>query len=283
MDGSHLSAPKAGPHRATSSRRGRAPAAPTSTGVSDIEVPDAAADAGTIREYAVRLSELVIKQHQARREDWAEWRAREAVLLEEAQGDSGALAEERDHFRKVQAGLRTELNMERRRRIDTEARLTAAEHWYADALSTDRVARAESAQSALVYEGEAAEVREWRRRADLFHRREEQALLGEQRAQESTARARQDLVRQMRDAEHRLADSERRAKSSEAEVLSTAYRISGELRHELDAVSRAGLADGAAGGEPQQQAIGQLSARQALQDLRRLRERYTNILADPPQ
>ncbi len=59
------------------------------------------------------------------------------------------------------------------------------------------------------------------------------------------------------------------ARASEAEVLAEAWRMSGELRSELDAV-RSGEAAVPQGNDS--------SARRALQDLRELRQRYNDML-----
>ena len=78
----------------------------------------------------------------------------------------------------------------------------------------------------------------------------------------------QDLNSHLEEREQQFGQRVQMARASEAEVLAEAWRMSGELRSELDAV-RSGEAAPASQDS---------SARQALQDLRELRQRYNDML-----
>lgn len=78
----------------------------------------------------------------------------------------------------------------------------------------------------------------------------------------------QDLNSHLEEREQQFGQRVQMARASEVEVLAEAWRMSGELRSELDAV-RSGEA-----APPSQDS----SARQALQDLRELRQRYNDML-----
>lgn len=78
----------------------------------------------------------------------------------------------------------------------------------------------------------------------------------------------QELNSRLEEREHQFSQRVQMARASEAEVLAEAWRMSGELRSELDAV-RSGEA------VPQGN---DSSARRALQDLRELRQRYNDML-----
>mmetsp|Transcript_44839 Transcript_44839/g.90421 ORF Transcript_44839/g.90421 Transcript_44839/m.90421 type:complete len:257 (-) Transcript_44839:115-885(-) len=232
-----------------------------------------------LRRYALQLSEVVIQQHEARYEDWAQWRARESELLEEVralQQQVQTLAQEQDG----QAVLDQELRAERRRRIDAEARLTGAEVWRTEAAAADRAARAASSHSISVQGAESNEAREWKRQATMARSAEASAIASEKRAEDTAYRAQQELARHLREAEGRVTQSERRAQASEAMALGEAWEITGELRSELDACCRGANRWGA--GSPPRPDGQFTTARHALQELRGVRERYNQLLAELP-
>lgn len=233
----------------------------------------------SLRRYALRLSEVVIQQHEARREDFTEWHARESELLAEVhalQQSVQTLAREQDG----QAAFDEELRAERRRRIDAEARLTGAEVWRTEAAAAGRAARAATSHAFSAQGDELSEAREWKHRAALARNAEAAAIAGEKRAEDNVLRARQEVARQVREAEGRASETERRAQATEAAALSEAWEITGELRSELDACSRGASRWGA--GSPGRQEGQFTTARHALQELRGVRERYNQLLAELP-
>jgi len=244
-------------------------------------------DPEEIKSYANRLQQVVMQQHTARREDWSHFHSREASLLDEV-GELRRFAEDRDSLRWYEAKIMEELRVERRKRIDLEARLTGADRWRTEAISAGRMARNAEVNMSFGQEAELAEAREWQRNAERFRSGEERAMAGERLAEDSLRRARQELGKRNRDLEKRTAEVELRAEASEAEALATAYRLSGELRGELDSVrgaSRVIQTGGApatyAGGG--QAAVPQVSqARRALEDIRGVRERVDGLLSGYP-
>jgi len=131
-----------------------------------------------------------------------------------------------------------------------------------------------------------AEDREWQRNAERFRVGEERAANAERMAEDSLRRARQELGRRNRDLEKRTAEVELRAEASEAEALATAYRLSGELRSELDTVR--GATGGFNGGRdqyynaPRSPAPQVSQARRALEDIRGVRDRVDGLLQGYP-
>ena len=93
-------------------------------------------------------------------------------------------------------------------------------------------------------------------------------MAGQHRAELAAQQARKELNSHLEEREQQFSQRVKMARASEAEVLAEAWRMSGELRSELDEIRSAG-------------AQGQSSdsrARQALQDLRELRQRYNDML-----
>jgi len=244
-------------------------------------------DPQSLKDYANRLQQVVMQQHTARREDWSHFHAREASLLDEV-GELRKFAEDRDSLRWYEAKLMEELRLERRKRIDLEARLTGADRWRTEAISAGRMARNAEVNMSFGQEAELAESREWQRNAERFRNGEERAMAAERLAEDSLRRARQDLGRRNRDLEKRTAEVELRAEASEAEALAAAYRLSGELRGELDSVR---TASGVRGGnmgysapmrDPSSPGPQTSQARRALEDIRGVRERVDGLLSGYP-
>merc|ERR1719408_1028705 len=209
-------------------------------------------DDDDLKSYSNRLQQVVMQQHTARREDWAHFHAREAALLDEV-AELRRFAEDRDSLRWYEAKLMEELRLERRKRIDLEARLTGADRWRTEAIAAGRMARNAEVNMSFGQEAELAEAREWHRNAERFRAGEERAMAAERVAEDSLRRARQEIGRKNRELEKRTAEVELRAEASEAGALATAYRLSGELRGELDSVrTAAGVRGG--GGVPSQYA-----------------------------
>lgn len=239
-----------------------------------------------LREYALQLSEVIVQQHQARQKELAQWQAEREGLLEEVADQQHSLAlvrEEQAESCRAEVKLEQELKAERRRRIDVEARLLSAELWRNEAHAADRAARAVQSRMSAAAGAEAEEAREWKRRAEALKRREEQLLKGEAQAQQRAREAQQELQSHLREAERRMAEHEVRLRTSEAEVLSEGWKMSGELRAELDACARQG------GGQAQRatpkvapgpkESSDRGGARKALQELRELRQRYASLLS----
>jgi hypothetical protein len=242
-------------------------------------------DPMAMKDYAQRLQQVVLQQHTARREDWAHFHSRESGLLEEV-GELRRFAEDRDSLRWYEAKLMEELRLERRKRIDLEARLTGADRWRTEAIAAGRMARNAEVNMSFGQEAELAEAREWQRNAERFRVGEERAANAERMAEDSLRRARQELGRRNRDLEKRTAEVELRAEASEAEALATAYRLSGELRSELDTVR--GATGGFNGGRdqyynaPRSPAPQVSQARRALEDIRGVRDRVDGLLQGYP-
>ncbi|CAE7364527.1 kz [Symbiodinium natans] len=221
------------------------------------------------------MSEVVMQQHAARRKDWAAWQVKEEELCDEIRDLNGQLQaeqQERDQAMGRETILEQELRAERRRRIDLEAQLTLSDTWKAEAAAADRAARLATSNSALASAAESEAAREWKRQAAEARRGEAQARAGQHREELAYS----TLHRQFeeREAQYWAQYQQRvqQARASEAEVLAEAWQMSGELRSELDAVRERDLSE-----RPLSE---QSSARQALQDLRELRQRYTDML-DP--
>lgn len=251
-----------------------------------MEVLDDKNDPASLKDYANRLQQVVMQQHTARREDWAHFHSREATLLDEV-GELRRFAEDRDSMRWYETKLMEELRLERRKRIDLEARLTGADRWRTEAISAGRMARNAEVNMSFGQEAEMAEAREWQRNAARFQGAEERALAGERLAEDSLRRARQDLGKQNRALEKRSAEVELRAEASEAEALAAAYRLSGELRGEIDSVRsasarREGGSSGPGGAVPSSPAPQVSQARRALEDIRGVRERVDGLLTGYP-
>ena len=216
-----------------------------------------------------------MQQHAARRKDWAAWQVKEEELCDEIRDLNGQLQaeqQERDQAMGRETILEQELRAERRRRIDLEAQLTLSDTWKAEAAAADRAARLATSNSALASAAESEAAREWKRQAAEARRGEAQARAGQHREELAYS----TLHRQFeeREAQYWAQYQQRvqQARASEAEVLAEAWQMSGELRSELDAVRERDLSE-----RPLSE---QSSARQALQDLRELRQRYTDML-DP--
>ncbi|CAK9039971.1 Pentatricopeptide repeat-containing protein [Durusdinium trenchii] len=229
-------------------------------------------EGGSLQRYAVRLSEVVMQQHAARKKDWTSWQAKEDELNDEIRSlrhEMHAEQQERDQAMGREVLLEQELRAERRRRIDLEAQVTLADSWKAEAAAADRAARMSSSNAALAASAESEAAREWKRQAAEARRGEAKAMAGQHRAELAAQQARKELNSHLEEREQQFSQRVKMARASEAEVLAEAWRMSGELRSELDAV-RSGDAQ-----------IGQASdssARQALQDLRELRQRYNDML-----
>lgn len=241
-------------------------------------------DPESLKQYANRLQQVVMQQHTARREDWSHFHSREATLLDEL-GELRRFAEDRDSLRWYEAKLMEELRLERRKRIDLEARLTGADRWRTEAISAGKMARNAEVNMTFSQEAELAEAREWQRNAERFRNGEERALAEARLSEDSLRRARQELGRKNRELEKRTAEVELRAEAGEAEALATAYRLSGELRGELDSVRSATGVRGAGGATAQYASSPQpqvSQARRALEDIRNVRERVDGLLSGYP-
>lgn len=91
-------------------------------------------EGGSLQRYAVRLSEVVMQQHAARKKDWTSWQAKEDELNDEIRSlrhEMHAEQQERDQAMGREVLLEQELRAERRRRIDLEAQVTLADSWKA--------------------------------------------------------------------------------------------------------------------------------------------------------
>ena len=217
-------------------------------------------------------SEVVMQQHAARRKDWAAWQVKEEELCDEIRELSSqvqAEQQERDQAVGRETILEQELRAERRRRIDLEAQITLADTWKAEAAAADRAARLANSNSALAAATESEAAREWKRQAAEARRAEAKASAAQHRAELAAQNARKELNRHLEEREQQFQQRVQQARASEAEVLAEAWRMSGELRSELDAVRTSDRSDRPSEGS---------SARQALQDLRELRQRYTDML-----
>lgn len=247
-------------------------------------------DIESLKRYCQRLSQVVMQQHTARREDWAHFHSREQQLLEEV-GELRKFAEDRDSLRWYEAKIMEELRLERRKRIDLEARLTGADRWRTEAIAAGRMARNAEVTMSFSQEAELAEAREWQRNAERFRAAEERAVASERFAEDSLRRSRQELGRSMRDLEKRAAECELRAEAGEAEALSTGWRLAGELKGEIDAMKGA-AAQGYRGGNPPAADLRPVSpapttervtsARRALEDIRGVRDRLDGVLGGYP-
>lgn len=229
-------------------------------------------EGGSLQRYALRLSEVVMQQHAARRKDWAAWQAKEEELCDEIRDLGEQLrAEQQEHDQVMgrETILEQELRAERRRRIDLEAQLTLADTWKAEAQAADRAARLANSNSALAAKTESEAAREWKRQAAEARKAEAKASAGQQRAELAAQNARKELHRHLEEREQHFQQRVQQARASEAEVLAEAWRMSGELRSELDAVRSS---------DRPESELQEGSARQALQDLRELRQRYTDML-----
>lgn len=262
-------------------RRATAEEEPTLDGI--LDTTD---DPESLKQFANRLQQVVMQQHTARREDWAHFHSREASLLDEV-GELRRFAEDRDSLRWYESKLMEELRLERRKRIDLEARLTGADRWRTEAISAGRMARNAEVNMTFSQEAELAEAREWQRNAERFRAGEERSMAEARLAEDSLRRSRQELGKRNRELEKRTAEVELRAEASEAEALATAYRLSGELRGELDSVRIAsgvrGDPRGGGGGHGGASPAPQVSqARRALEDIRGVRERVDGLLSGYP-
>lgn len=256
----------------------------------DPDLDEGPNDIESLKRYCKRLSQVVMQQHTARREDWAHFHARENQLLEEV-GELRRFAEDRDSLRWYEAKIMEELRLERRKRIDLEARLTGADRWRTEAIAAGRMARNAEVTMSFGQEAELAEAREWQRNAERFRAAEERAVASERFAEDSLKRSRQELGRSMRDLEKRAAEVELRAEASEAQTLSEGWRLAGELKGELDAMKGA-AAQGYRGGGPKAPALESVpvspvtgrvtSARRALEDIRGVRDRLDGVLSSMP-
>lgn len=170
-----------------------------------------------LREYASKLSELVAEQHAARQDDWSEFRAWEASLVQEVLEGRCRKAEEPEQLRKLEARLEGELRAERRRRIGLEAQLTVAEQ-----------RQKEGAGARQSSQRVAQELREVNRQLEMAWEGEAEALVGEERAMAGMQRV--ELS-----AETRYAGNEYQLQTRQAEVLGVAWELSDELQAELDA------------------------------------------------
>ena len=155
------------------------------------------------------------------------------------------------------------------RSLPAEAQLTLADTWKAEAQAADRAARLANSNSALAAKTESEAAREWKRQAAEARKAEAKASAGQQRAELAAQNARKELHRHLEEREQHFQQRVQQARASEAEVLAEAWRMSGELRSELDAVRSS---------DRPESELQEGSARQALQDLRELRQRYTDML-----
>lgn len=205
-------------------------------------------DPGAMALHIRQLSEIIERQQAARRQDWAEFRTREASLVAEvrelrARLESGACAFE-------EAGRAEEQAL---REARSQEQLPHARQHAEDARAM---------QGSLLA---SAELRELQRQANQARRGEDQAL----RLQFRTEEKMESLERELR---RRQAECELQAQSREAEVLGGAWQLSGELRSELEASGRRPR-------QPRGRTVGS-DALEALSDLRSVRERYNRLLND---
>eukprot|EP00933_Yihiella_yeosuensis_P030167 TRINITY_DN23831_c0_g1_i2.p1 TRINITY_DN23831_c0_g1~~TRINITY_DN23831_c0_g1_i2.p1 ORF type:complete len:138 (+),score=21.93 TRINITY_DN23831_c0_g1_i2:196-609(+) len=131
------------------------------------------------------------------------------------------------------------------------------------------------------------ELREFKRQAEATRRSEAQLAVDMQRAEISAQRARQELNVYLSDVNTHARERSHQARTNEAEVFAEAWKMSGELRSELNEMhskpsrqKAPGVDESAAAGS--NAAGGISSARQALEDLRKVRQRYSAILKDSP-
>eukprot|EP00931_Biecheleriopsis_adriatica_P066282 TRINITY_DN40679_c0_g1_i1.p1 TRINITY_DN40679_c0_g1~~TRINITY_DN40679_c0_g1_i1.p1 ORF type:complete len:263 (+),score=67.21 TRINITY_DN40679_c0_g1_i1:175-963(+) len=234
-------------------------------------------DETSLRRYATRLSEVVMQQHTARRKDWAAWHAREEKLAEEVRDLRQEVFSEqqaREEALGREAILEQELRAERRRRIDLEAKVTLADTWKTEALAADRAAKITSANAALQASVESEAAREWKRQAIEYRQAEAKCAAKQHQAEVAAQQARQALTRHVDEQK----EKDQTIKLQESEVLTEAWRVSGELRSELHTVARQSPYGGSTGEVLQNGS----AARQALHDLREVRLRYTSLLDDLP-
>mmetsp|Transcript_21794 Transcript_21794/g.49619 ORF Transcript_21794/g.49619 Transcript_21794/m.49619 type:complete len:330 (-) Transcript_21794:3-992(-) len=194
-------------------------------------------DVSSLQQYAARLAEVVSRQQLARREDMLTWRDREQALISEvaaAEREARRACEERDRYRIVEVRMAEELKAERRGRIRLEAQLVGSDRWRAEAEACDRATRAARGQVAFAHEAEAAEAREWKLAVHRAREGEARALTMERSERDAVLRARQELIKSQRAMERGAAETELRAEAGEAQALSAAWRLTGELRSELD-------------------------------------------------
>uniref|UniRef100_A0A7S1AAW4 Uncharacterized protein n=1 Tax=Noctiluca scintillans TaxID=2966 RepID=A0A7S1AAW4_NOCSC len=175
-----------------------------------------------------KLSEVVMELHSARQDDWASWRSRESSLVDEAR----VALEDRDFCWLAEVQIADDLRNERRRRIDAQAELSAVEQ------------RAEKEPS---MEAEAMEMRKWRLIGERALDREERVLAGERAADDERRRAENKFARSRQEFAHHVAETEVRVEAREAEALSEAWRLSSELRTEIEARRQAPSVVAAAG------------------------------------
>merc|ERR1711937_30026 len=96
-----------------------------------------------------------------------------------------------------------ELRLERRKRIDLEARLTGADRWRTEAIAAGRMARNAEVNMSFGQEAELAEAREWQRNAERFRAGEERSMATERVTEDALGRSRQELGRKNRELEKR--------------------------------------------------------------------------------
>eukprot|EP00928_Gymnodinium_smaydae_P086966 TRINITY_DN71343_c0_g1_i1.p1 TRINITY_DN71343_c0_g1~~TRINITY_DN71343_c0_g1_i1.p1 ORF type:complete len:457 (+),score=63.67 TRINITY_DN71343_c0_g1_i1:51-1421(+) len=232
-----------------------------------------------LRRYALRLSEVVVQLHQARREDWSAWRERETELLEEVVSSTRA-SKASMLANAERTRLTTELQEERRRRISAESRLTL-----------DQQARkhieATGSQTSRAYETEAYECQALYRKAVDATRMEMQLQSNLRNAENRAQMAQQEARREILEMSRKTKDQELRCEAAEAQALSRAWRLSGKLKSEMEswddhqrgAVSTTRLRGGMDGSGP---ALTSSQAEQALHDLQAVRTRANDLLGRLP-
>ena len=171
-----------------------------------------------------------------------------------------ALSEERERSRQRESLLLQEVRAERRRRIDLEAQATSVERWKREAIEAERATNRASS--------EVAEFRE--------------VSMAATRSEQRACR----LAEQLRESEDSVMVLRQQLQQQQLQMIDDANQSRDRIA-ELEAqLSGAGLTGDAssvlAGSGVRQQGAGLSTARQALKELKDVRERYTSLLSDMP-
>eukprot|EP00930_Biecheleria_cincta_P046767 TRINITY_DN32302_c0_g1_i1.p1 TRINITY_DN32302_c0_g1~~TRINITY_DN32302_c0_g1_i1.p1 ORF type:complete len:163 (-),score=44.85 TRINITY_DN32302_c0_g1_i1:281-769(-) len=130
--------------------------------------PPRSLEGSSLKRYAMRLSEVVMQQHAARRQDWSNFQATEQLLSEQVQSlrqKFESELKERDEAVGREVIMEQELRAERRRRIELEAKITLVGTWKEEALAADRALRTTSTNTIMQVNAESEAAREWKRQA----------------------------------------------------------------------------------------------------------------------
>lgn len=192
----------------------------------------ASIDGEQLRRHAQRLSEVVVQLQAGRREDWLQWRAREATLVEEVEDLKHAALEQAAS----QSDVHAEINAEYRRRVDADARNTQQErqwqeelrHWGSDARAFEEELRVHKRGHDILRSEEAKKLVSMRQEAVEAHR-----------AKDIAARDREDMARKLSMVMSEISDFdevEDIMRQAESQALNDAWHLEGELLERKEAM-----------------------------------------------